>query len=247
MRPLCVTHCGQSNSCAGCQWLRPSSPLMPGTEWRATTSGLHTCNTSWIISIGKITKNCETQISPLCDQSPVLVHDVVPGLGQLGQVGQQGAEVVELRLLVEIFSAEDFHQLSQTDPLLEDLKRHKNTSSLTISHFDLGHLFLWPESLCTGSAAHLYMWSQAVWVKTLENPWNISISITLKTVLQVLLWRLRLDRMVQIWSENGYSGSSRFFKNTGRILTSATKTWMTRKKDTCNMFDLINTKSSTSI
>lgn len=59
-----------------------------------------------------MTKNWETQISPLCNQSPVLVHDVVPGLGQLGQVGQQRAEVVELRLLVEIFGAEYFHQLS---------------------------------------------------------------------------------------------------------------------------------------
>lgn len=192
----------------------------------------------------KITKNWETQISPLCNQSPVLVHDVVPGLGQLGQVGQQRAEVVELCLLVEIFGAEYFHQLSQTDPLLEDLKRQRNTSSLTIPHFDLRHFFLWPESLCTGSAAHYYMWSQAVWVRTSFNPWNIPRSITLKTVLQVLLWRLRLDRMVQIWSENGYSGSSRFFKNTGRILTSATKTWITQTQKqtlvTCLTWSALN-------
>ena len=44
---VCVSHCGRSNSYAGCRWLRPSWQLIPGTEWRATTSGWHTCNTHY--------------------------------------------------------------------------------------------------------------------------------------------------------------------------------------------------------
>lgn len=70
-----------------------------------------------------------------CNQSPVLVHHVVSGLGQLRQVGQQRTQVVELRHFVVTFSTEDLHQLSQTKPLLEDLKQQRHTSSLTIQHY----------------------------------------------------------------------------------------------------------------
>lgn len=65
-------------------------------------------------------------------QSPVLVHDVVSGLRQLRQVGQQRTQVVKLRLLVETFSAEDLHQLSEADLLLQDLKHQRNPSTLII-------------------------------------------------------------------------------------------------------------------
>lgn len=57
-----------------------------------------------------------------CHQSPVLVHQVVPGLRQLRQVGQQRSQVVEFSLLVVTFSAEDVNQLSQTNLLLQLLK-----------------------------------------------------------------------------------------------------------------------------
>lgn len=69
-----------------------------------------------------------------CNHSPVLVHHVVSGLGQLRQVGQQRTQVVELRRFVVTFSTEDLHQLSQTKPLLEDLKQQRHTSTLTIQH-----------------------------------------------------------------------------------------------------------------
>lgn len=66
--------------------------------------------------------------------SPVLVQDVASGLRQLCQVGQQRSQVVELCPLVVTFSAEDLHQLGQTNFLLEDLKHHSNILSLITRH-----------------------------------------------------------------------------------------------------------------
>lgn len=110
-----------------------------------------------MISVLKNYKNCETQISPLpdhqCNQSPVLVHHVGSGLGQLCQVGQHRTQVVELSLLVVTFSTEDVHQLCHTNPVLEELKQQTNTSSLTIQHL---------EHLSTRSACSEIWWSQAV-------------------------------------------------------------------------------------
>lgn len=64
-----------------------------------------------------------------CNQSPLLVHNVVPGLRQLCQVGQQRTQVVELCFVVVTFSAEDLDQFSQTNILLEDLKQHRDILS----------------------------------------------------------------------------------------------------------------------
>lgn len=70
--------------------------------------------------------------------SPFLVHHVASGLRQLRQVGQQRTQVVELCCLVVIFSTKDLHQLSQTRPLLEDLKPQRRSLSLMVQHREEG-------------------------------------------------------------------------------------------------------------
>lgn len=94
------------------------------------------------------------------NQSPLLVHQVVPGLGQLCQVGQQRTQIVELSLLVVTFSAEDLHQLRQTNLLLEDLKKQQNTSSLI--------WFWWPGRHCGP------VWNQQLTESSWDPPWTQS-------------------------------------------------------------------------
>lgn len=155
------------------------------------------------------------QPPPLClwaldqqwNQSPVLVHQVVSGLRQLRQVGQQRTQVVQFSVLIVTFSTEDLNKLRHTDVLLQHLKQKQ-----FVSHYP------WGGDQCDGKVRR---------VMNSVLKWSAQTGRTLNKVLQVFSCRVRFDRMVQIWSENGYSGSRRFLNNTGRTLTSFTKTWGT--------------------
>ena len=60
---------------------------------------------------------------------------------------------MELRLFVVTFGAEDLHQLSHTNSLLEDLKQGRNTSSHLV---DCSDGLVWDEQLTDS------WWSRAV-------------------------------------------------------------------------------------
>lgn len=111
--------------------------------------------------------------STSCVRTPVLVQHEVPGLRKLRQVGQHRCQIVKLCMLVVTFSTENVHQLGQTHLLLKNLKKTKIRQSVKIAVLK--------------------------YVKEMPLPVVSMCAIsTLKTVLQVLLLRLRLERMEQI-------------------------------------------------